>query len=45
MALSKRTTGTLIGGTIVLAVFAYLVWGGIGTNLVYFLTPRLYARS
>jgi cytochrome c-type biogenesis protein CcmE len=38
MALSKRTTGTLIGGTIVLAVFAYLVWGGIGTNLVYFLT-------
>jgi len=39
MALTKRMTGTLIGAVIVLAVFAYLVWGGIGKNLVYFLTP------
>jgi cytochrome c-type biogenesis protein CcmE len=39
MALTKRTKGTLLGGGIVLAVFAYLVWGGIGDNLVYFLTP------
>jgi cytochrome c-type biogenesis protein CcmE len=39
MALNKRTTGTIFGGVIVLGVFAYLVWGGIGQNLVYFLTP------
>lgn len=39
MALSKRAAGTLIGGAVVLIVFAYLVWGGIGENLVYFLTP------
>jgi cytochrome c-type biogenesis protein CcmE len=39
MALSKRATGTLIGGAIVLGVFGYLIWGGISTNLVYFLTP------
>ena len=39
MALTKRMTGTLIGGAIILGVFAYLIWGGIGANLVYFLTP------
>jgi cytochrome c-type biogenesis protein CcmE len=39
MALSKRATGTVIGGAVVLGVFAYLVWGGISTQLVYFLTP------
>lgn len=39
MALSKRATGTVIGGAIILGVFAYLVWGGIEKSLVYFLTP------
>jgi|SRR5688572_19813018 cytochrome c-type biogenesis protein CcmE len=39
MAMSKRTTGTIFGAVIVLAVFGYLIWGGIGGNLVYFLTP------
>jgi cytochrome c-type biogenesis protein CcmE len=39
MALTKRVTGTIFGAVVVLAVFAYLVWGGIGKNLVYFLTP------
>jgi cytochrome c-type biogenesis protein CcmE len=27
------------GVTVVVAVLAYLVWGGIGDNLVYYLTP------
>jgi cytochrome c-type biogenesis protein CcmE len=46
MALTKRTTGTIFGAVIVLGVFAYLVWGGIGKNLVYFLTPsELLARG
>lgn len=39
MALTKRTKGTVFGAVIVLAVFGYLAWGGIGQNLVYFLTP------
>ncbi len=39
MALTKRSKGTVFGAVIVLAVFGYLVWGGIGQNLVYFLTP------
>lgn len=39
MALSKRSKGTIFGAVIVLAVFGYLVYGGIGGNLVYFLTP------
>ena len=34
-----RKVSLLIGGAVVLLVFAYLVWGGIGNNLVYFLTP------
>jgi cytochrome c-type biogenesis protein CcmE len=31
--------GLVIGAAVVLLVFAYLLWGGIGNNLVYFLTP------
>jgi cytochrome c-type biogenesis protein CcmE len=36
---TRRTAGVLAGGAVVLLVFGYLVWGGIGENLVYFLTP------
>jgi cytochrome c-type biogenesis protein CcmE len=39
MVLTRRTAGIVIGGGVLLLVFAYLVWGGIGNNLVYFLTP------
>ena len=39
MAMSGRKAGVAVGGGVVLLVFAYLVWGGIGNNLVYFLTP------
>ena len=39
MALTKRTRGTVFVANIELAVFGYLVRGGIGQNLVYFLTP------
>jgi len=39
MAVTRRTVGVLVGGAVVLLVFAYLLWGGIGQNLVYFLTP------
>ncbi|PYO60935.1 MAG: cytochrome c biogenesis protein CcmE [Gemmatimonadetes bacterium] len=39
MLLSGRRAGIALGGGIVALVFAYLVWGGIGNNLVYFLTP------
>jgi cytochrome c-type biogenesis protein CcmE len=39
MAVAKRTPAVLVGAVVVLAVFAYLLWGGIGENLVYFLTP------
>ena len=37
---SKKTTGALVGAVVVLAAFGYLIWGGIGGNLVYFLTPK-----
>ncbi len=37
---ANRKRGALIGAAVVvLAVFAYLIYGGIGKNLVYFLTP------
>ncbi len=29
----------IAGAVLVLAGFGYLVWGGLGSNLVYFLTP------
>jgi cytochrome c-type biogenesis protein CcmE len=38
--MSGKKTGALFGGAIVLVAFGYLIWGGIGTNLVYFLTPK-----
>ncbi|MBI4420226.1 MAG: cytochrome c maturation protein CcmE [Gemmatimonadetes bacterium] len=38
--LSGKTTGVLLGAAVVLLAFGYLVWGGIGSNLVYFLTPK-----
>jgi cytochrome c-type biogenesis protein CcmE len=41
MTASKGTRrGIIIGGAVVfVAAFAYLLYGGIGDNLVYFLTP------
>lgn len=41
----RRARWGLAGG-IVLAGFSYLLWGGVGENLVYFLTPsELLARG
>jgi cytochrome c-type biogenesis protein CcmE len=37
--LSGRATGAIVGAAVVLLAFGYLIWGGIGENLVYFLTP------
>ena len=39
MIWNGRRAGVAIGGAVVVLVFAYLVYGGIGNNLVYFLTP------
>jgi cytochrome c-type biogenesis protein CcmE len=39
MAWNSRRTSIAIGGAVVALIFAYLIWGGIGNNLVYFLTP------
>jgi cytochrome c-type biogenesis protein CcmE len=42
---SKKTIGVL-GAVLVLGGFGFLVWGGLGSNLVYFLTPsELLARG
>lgn len=42
----KRRVGMIAGAAVVVAAFAYLVYGGIGDNLVYFLTPtELMARG
>ena len=38
--LGGKTTGALLGAAVVLVAFGYLIWGGIGGNLVYFLTPK-----
>jgi len=35
----NRKLGLLVGVVILLSGFGYLVYGGIGNNLVYFLTP------
>jgi cytochrome c-type biogenesis protein CcmE len=36
----------LVGAILVLGGFGYLIWGGLGSNLVYFLTPsELLARG
>ena len=47
MAVTKgRSIGLLITAVIVLGGFAYLMYGGIGNNLVYFLTPgELLAKA
>ena len=39
MVLNGRKASIAIGAGVVVLIFAYLVWGGIGSNLVYFLTP------
>ena len=38
-AKKKLPFGLIATGVIVLAGFGYLMWGGLGNNLVYFLTP------
>lgn len=41
-ALSKhprRRAMQLVAGAVILGAFGYLIYGGIGNNLVYFLTP------
>jgi cytochrome c-type biogenesis protein CcmE len=41
-----RRRGLVAGTAVVAGVFAYLLYGGIGDNLVYFLTPtELLARN
>lgn len=43
--MNKKIIG-LIGAVLILGGFGYLVWGGLGNNLVYFLTPsELLARG
>lgn len=43
--MSKKLIG-LFGAILVLGGFGYLIWGGLGSNLVYFLTPsELLARG
>lgn len=37
--MNAKRLGLLVGAVLVLAGFGYLVYGGIGNNLVYFLTP------
>jgi cytochrome c-type biogenesis protein CcmE len=45
-ALRKKAAGGLIAMVVVLSGFGYLVYGGIGENLVYFVTPgELLARG
>lgn len=39
MKLSRRTLGIGLAALVVLSAFGYLLYGGIGNNLVYFLTP------
>jgi cytochrome c-type biogenesis protein CcmE len=42
----RRRAGLIAGTVLVFAAFGYLVYGGIGDNLVYFLTPtELLARG
>jgi cytochrome c-type biogenesis protein CcmE len=36
----RRSWGLLAGAAIVLSGFGYLIYGGIGDSLVYFLTPE-----
>jgi cytochrome c-type biogenesis protein CcmE len=42
----RKLTGAIIGAAVLAIAFSYLLWGGIGSNLVYFLTPtELSARE
>jgi cytochrome c-type biogenesis protein CcmE len=44
--MKNRKLMGLFGAVLVLGGFGFLVWGGLGTNLVYFLTPsELLARG
>lgn len=46
MSKRGRRAGMAIAAAAILGTFAYLVYGGIGENLVYFLTPEeLVARG
>lgn len=36
----SRKVGIVAGAVVILGAFAYLLYGGIGENLVYFLTPQ-----
>ena len=38
--MNRKKTGAIVGAAVVLVAFGYLVWGGLGGNLVYFLTPK-----
>jgi cytochrome c-type biogenesis protein CcmE len=40
MSSTKRRVGLAVAVAVILGTFAYLVYGGIGENLVYFLTPQ-----
>ena len=43
--MSKKVIGAL-GAVLIIGGFGYLIWGGLGSNLVYFLTPsELLARG
>ena len=43
--MNKKLLG-IVGAVLVLGGFGYLIWGGLGNNLVYFLTPtELLARG
>jgi cytochrome c-type biogenesis protein CcmE len=37
--ISRKRLAQLAAASVILATFAYLLYGGIGNNLVYFLTP------
>ena len=46
MSTRGRRAGIAVAAAVILGTFAYLVYGGIGENLVYFLTPQeLAARG
>ena len=46
MSIRRRHVGIAVAAVVILGTFAYLVYGGIGENLVYFLTPQeLAARG
>ena len=46
MSIRRRHVGIAVAAVVILGTFAYLVYGGLGENLVYFLTPQeLAARG